>query len=190
MSLALQFNAMHALCVRLPAMFVLELPAADGTLEGRLLAAFDPYVVFQGAAPQVTLTALKADPFPHMGCWKRQKVFVIFSIGKQVLYLFYTTKPPLSFSLSLINATFILNNVSGTIVCYNHNRIYCAGYLLWIKALYISRENGVCYIRSSLNRFFANALVAVIRIQSIWRVDSSEVKHYKRRELYYCKIWS
>lgn len=50
-SLALQFNAMHALCVRLPTVFVLELSAADGTLEGRLLAAFHSYVIFQGAPP-------------------------------------------------------------------------------------------------------------------------------------------
>lgn len=45
MSLALQFNAVHAFRVRLPAMLVLELPAADGTLEGRLFAAFHPYVI-------------------------------------------------------------------------------------------------------------------------------------------------
>jgi len=44
-SLALQFNTMHAFRVRLPAMLVLELPAADGTLEGRLFAAFHPYMI-------------------------------------------------------------------------------------------------------------------------------------------------
>lgn len=45
MSLALQFNAMHAFRVRLPAMLVLELPATDGTFEGRLFAAFHSYMV-------------------------------------------------------------------------------------------------------------------------------------------------
>ena len=45
MSLALQFNTMHAFRMRLPAMFMLELPAADGTLEGRLFATFHPYMI-------------------------------------------------------------------------------------------------------------------------------------------------
>lgn len=49
-------------------MLVLELPAAHGTLEGRLLAALHPHVILQGAAPQVTLTALVADPrLPQVG---------------------------------------------------------------------------------------------------------------------------
>jgi len=133
-SLALQFNAMHALCVRLPAMFVLELSAADGTLEGRLFTAFHPYVVLQGAAPQVTLTALKANPLPQIG-WKRQKVFVIFSIGKQVLCLFYATKPP-SLSLFLSKRRAYPYNVSEhDNRMYDHNRIYCVRYLLRIKAV-------------------------------------------------------
>lgn len=59
---------MHALRVRLPAVLVLELPAAHGTLEGRLLAALDPHVILQGAAPEVTLTALDAYPrLPQVG---------------------------------------------------------------------------------------------------------------------------
>jgi len=43
-------------------MLMLEPPAADRTLESRFLAALHPDMILQGAAPEVLLTALEADP--------------------------------------------------------------------------------------------------------------------------------
>jgi len=52
----------HAPGVRLPTMLMLEPSAADGTHEGRFLAALYPDMILQGAAPEVSLTTLEADP--------------------------------------------------------------------------------------------------------------------------------
>ena len=54
-------------------MLVLELPAANRTLESRLFAAFYADVILHGGSPEVSLTALKADPhLLRAGCKRRR----------------------------------------------------------------------------------------------------------------------
>ena len=43
-------------------MFVLELPAANRTFKGRILAALNSQVLLQRVSPQVSLAALEAPP--------------------------------------------------------------------------------------------------------------------------------
>lgn len=55
--------------VRLPTVFVLELPAANRALECRILAALDSQMFLQRVSPHVLLAALVTPPhFLRGGC--------------------------------------------------------------------------------------------------------------------------
>lgn len=74
-------------------MLVLELSAANRTVERRFLAAFHPHVVLQRGTPLVLSAALKAGPhFLPIGCKREKRIALSYRFNLSRFRGFLLTK--------------------------------------------------------------------------------------------------